>query len=325
MERENIPPGEAAKAHTGEHILFRALSTVFEGIEVKKVELGERNYFLVTYSEELEGERLLQAELLANSIIAQDLSVTAVVKSREEAMRDYPRLRVRWDRISDASVTVVEVDNFDWAACVGQHVARTGVIEVIIITRVNSTGPHEYEIEFEVAQKAKVEAVKRAALARNVAHELKTSMDQVIPTLHNLKDRIHLLTESVRLLTSQVLSNVQPEYMEGIPVYCVEVPGGDRKTIQREAARLTRENSCLVVIVEQVEDTFLVAGCSPSLNLDCRHLIRTLLPEGKGGGKPEQAIASSPQKVDLSRIAENIRQFLEQPRQPGGSWSPENP
>ncbi|MGC1121219.1 MAG: hypothetical protein WBA22_09000 [Candidatus Methanofastidiosia archaeon] len=319
MEKINIVPSEAVKAHTGEHILFRALSTVFEGIRVKKVELGKRNYFLVSYDKELEGELLLQAELLANSIIAQDLSVTTVVEPRKDVMKEYPQLRVRWDRIPDENVTVVEVENFDWAACVGEHVSRTGVIEFIIITRVNSVGLHEYEIEFEVAQQAKLEAVKRAALARDVAGELRTSMDQVVPTVHNLRERTHWLTESVRLLTSQVLSALQPEYIEGIPVYRAEISGGDRKTIQRETARLTSENSCLIIIVEQLEDTFLVAGCSHNLNLDCTQLIHSLLPEGKGGGKPEQAIASSPQKVDISLIRERIRQFLKQSRQTGGN------
>lgn len=318
MEKETIF-NEAAKAHTGEHILFRALSTVFEGIKVKKVELGKRNYFLVRYDKELEGEHLLKAELLANTIIAQDLSVTTVVKPRDEVMKEYPKLRVRWDRISDENVTVVEVDDFDWAACVGEHVPHTGVIEVIIITRVNSVGPHEYEIEFEVAQQAKVEAVKRAALARDITSELRTSIDQVIPTVHNLKERTHGLTESVRLLTLQVLSGLQPENMEGIPVYLAEISGGDRKTIQREAARLTSENSCLVVLVEQLENTFLVAGCSHNLNLDCTQLIHILLPEGKGGGKPEQAIASSPQKVDIPLIRERIRQFLKQSGQKAGN------
>jgi alanyl-tRNA synthetase len=316
---EDIVLNEAAKAHTGEHILFRALSTVFEGIKVKKVELGKRNYFLVSYDKELEGERLLKAELLANTIIAQDLSVTTVVKPRDEVMKEYPKLRVRWDRISNENVTVVEVENFDWAACVGEHVQHTGVIEVIIITRVNSVGPHEYEIEFEVAQQAKSEAVKRAALARDITSELRTSMDQVIPTVHNLKERTHGLTESVRLLTLQVLSGLQPEYIEGIPVYCTEISGGDRKTIQRETARLTSENSCLIVLVEQLEDTFLVAGCSHSLSLDCTQLIHSLLPEGKGGGKPEQAIASSAQKVDISLVRERIRQFLKQSRQKAGN------
>ncbi|MBU7014357.1 MAG: hypothetical protein HXS52_02190 [Theionarchaea archaeon] len=319
MERENVLPSEAAKAHTGEHILFRALSTVFEGIRVKKVELGKRNYFLVNYGRELEEERLLQAELLANRIIAQDMSVITVVKPRKDVMRDYPHLRVRWDRISDENVTVVEVEGFDWAACVGEHVLHTGSIECIIITRVNSVGNHEYEIEFEVAQQAILEAVKRGALARNVASQLRTSLDQVLPTVANLKEKTHLLTESVRLLTSQVFSHLEPEYIGEIPVYCAQVPGGDRKAIQREVARLTRETSCLVVMVEQLEDTFLIAGCSPSLNLDCTQLVHDLLPEGKGGGKPEQAMVSSPQKVDLSQITGKIRQFLRQSGQTRGN------
>jgi alanyl-tRNA synthetase len=318
MEEDSIL-NEAAKAHTGEHTLFRALSTVFEGIKVKKVELGKRNYFLVRYDKELEEEGLLTAELIANNIIAQDLSVITVVKPRDEVMKEYPKLRVRWDRISDEEVTVVEVDNFDWAACVGKHVQHTGVIEVIMITRVNSVGPHEYEIEFEVAHQAKLEAVKRAALVRELASELRTSITQVIPTVHNLREKTHGLTESVRLLTLQVLSGLQPEYIEEIPVYLAEISGGDRKTIQRETARLTSESSCLVVLVEQLEDTFLVAGCSHNLNLDCAQLMHTLLPEGKGGGKPEQAIASSPQKVDISLMREKIRQFLKQSGQKAGN------
>jgi alanyl-tRNA synthetase len=300
------------KAHTGEHILFRALSTVIKGLTVKKVELGKRNYFLVHYEKEFQWEPILKAELLANQIIREGRPVKKIEGAREEIKGKFPHLRVRWDRIKDQTVTVVEVENYDWAACVGDHVENTKDIEYILITRINSVGKGYYEIEFAVADKAKEEALRRSALTREISLALKTSLDKILPTVKNLKRNCEELTASVRMLTEQVIDDVVPEEIEGISVFIEDVSGGAHTVIQRKAARLVQNNKNLVVFLEQSTDPFLVIAKSPSIPLDCRALLNHVVPHAKGGGKPEYVIARSPEKIDREELAVKIRQFLEQ-------------
>lgn len=321
----NSNTSEKRKAHTGEHILFRALSTVFEGLTVKKVELGKRNYFLVHYDKELGWDSILEAEEIANRIIREGRTVKKIEGSRKEIEEQFPHLRVRWDRIKEDTVCVVEVEGFDWAACVGEHVENTAEIDYILVTRVTSVGKGVYEVEFEVAGKAKAEALRRSHIAREVAFLLRTSLKKVVPTVKNLKESNAALTESVRLLTRNLTSRLTPEEIRGISVYCEDLSGADRKFLQRTASQLTRRGKVLVLFVEQSEPGVAVAARSPSLSLDCRTLTKEVLPEGRGGGKSEYAMASFPHTVDISDVRAKIRQFLEKSEQTKEHSSPENP
>jgi len=296
------------KVHTGEHILFRALSTVFKGMTVRKVEFGKRNYFLVHYEKEFDWNSILRAEYIANRIISEGRPVIKIEGSREEIEGKFPHLRVRWERITGDTVTVVVIEDFDWAACVGDHVENTREIEYIIVTRITSVGKGDYEIEFEVAEKAKEEALKRSALAMEVASVLKTSLDKITPTVRNLKESQEMLTESVKLLTRNVIERMIPERIHGISVYIEDVSGADLKLLQKSAAQMTSEGENLIVFAESITNKVIIAK-SPLLPFDCRDLLR-ILPEAKGGGKPEYVLASI-QEVDLEEIRARIRQFLE--------------
>ena len=311
------------KAHTGEHILFRALFSVFEGMYVKKVELGDRNYFLVHYDKDFEWQKVLEAEKIANRIIAEKRPVTKVVGTKEEVKKQFPHLRVRWDRITSDTVTVIQVKDYDWAACVGDHVENTGDIEYIVITRINAVGKGFYEIEFEVADTAKETALERAALARQASVLLKTSMDKVLPTVKNLKKNNETLTESVRTLTTALVDTVTPEYVNGVSVYITSVPGGDLKTLQRAAAQLSREGAVLAVFAEETQH-FVVAARSPSVPVDCTDLLSCVL-SGKGGGKPEYAVYHWTDPVTMPELTQKIKQFVKQSTQKANSSSPKSP
>ncbi|MFQ6088417.1 MAG: hypothetical protein ACE5K0_05910, partial [Candidatus Methanofastidiosia archaeon] len=61
---------ELRKAHTGEHLLFQALSRFFPGISVEKIRLREKKkVFYLHYSKELSWDGILKALKLANEII----------------------------------------------------------------------------------------------------------------------------------------------------------------------------------------------------------------------------------------------------------------
>jgi alanyl-tRNA synthetase len=298
------------EAHTGEHILFRALSIVFEGMTVKKVELGERTYFLVHYDKEFDWNSILEAECLANKIISEGRPVKKIQCSRKEAEELYPQLRVRWDRITDDTVTVVEVEGFDWAACVGEHVVNTAEIKYILVTRIASVGKNDYEIEFVVGESAHEEALKRSVLAMGVSALLGTSLDKVLPTIQNLKEAKKGLTEAVQLLTKNVVNRLIPENINGISVYIEDVTGADRNLLQKTAAHFTSTGKTLVIFLDHTQNTVILSR-SPLLPVDCRELFTVILPEGKGGGKPDSVLGKSTKEIAITDIKMRTRQFLE--------------
>ncbi|MBU7032275.1 MAG: hypothetical protein HXS53_07070 [Theionarchaea archaeon] len=302
---------DTRKAHTAEHVLFRALSTIFEGLGVKKVELGKRNYFVIHYDEEITWDGILQAECLANRIIEEGRPVTICSGTKHEVSRLFPDLRVRWDRITDRIVTVVCVEDFDWAACSGDHVTNTREIDYILVTRIISLGEKLYEIEFAVGENAKMEALHRSVLTMKIAATLQTSPEMIIPTLINLKNDKEKLTEQVRTLTGHCVERVTPSYVGDIALFIEDFTGADRKIIQKSAAQLTRTGKNLVLFCDSSRGMFIVAARSPSVRVDCRELIQAILPGCRGGGKPEYALCYSPVPVEIETITSSLTQYLE--------------
>jgi alanyl-tRNA synthetase len=303
------------KAHTGEHILFRALSMVFEGLSVKKVELGNRNYFVIRYDRDITWDGILQAEQHANRIIDEGRPVITYRGTKVDVSTRFPRLRVRWDRITEDEITVVCVEDFDWAACSGHHVSNTREIDYILVTRITSLGKGVHEIEFTVGEQAKREALHRSALCMKIVETLKTSLDHALPTISNLLTQRESLTEQVRMLTWNCVNHITPLHIQNLTVFCEDLTGSDRKTLQKAAAQLTREGENLVVLFDQSDGTFAVAACSPAVGVDCRELIQHMLPGNKGGGKAEYALAYSPLSVEHASLLSSIRQYLEREEQ----------
>ncbi|MBU7044374.1 MAG: hypothetical protein HXS47_12360 [Theionarchaea archaeon] len=299
------------KAHTGEHILFRALSMIFPGLTVKKVELGARNYFVIYYDGDITWDEIVEAEEIAHKIISEQRPVTIYKGTKAEVSARFPPLRVRWDRITEEPVTVVCVEDFDWAACSGDHVSNTGDIEYILVTRVTSLGKGGYEIEFSVGKQAQKEALFRSALCMKMAETLKTSLDHAIPTIVNLKTNQETLTKQVRMLTETCINHLTPSCICGLTVFCEDLSGADRKTLQKYAAHLTREGSVVVLFFDHSEGTFVVAARSPAVQVDCRELLQEVLPESKGGGKPECALAYTPHTMEMKALTSSLRQYLE--------------
>jgi alanyl-tRNA synthetase len=302
---------DTRKAHTGEHVLFRALSTVFEGLRVKKVELGKRNYFVIQYDGEITRDGILQAEHAANRIVSEGRPVTIHSGTKDEVSRLFPDLRVRWDRITDKVITVVCVQDFDWAACSGDHVTNTREIEFILVTRITSLGQGLYEIEFAVGENAKTEALHRSALSMEIAAALHTSLDSIIPTIINLKNDQEKLTEQVRTLTRHRVEQIVPAYVGDLALFADDLSGSDRKILQKSAAQLTRDGKNLVLFCDLSHGSFIVAARSPSVRVDCRELIQQVLPGSKGGGKPEYALAYSPTPIEMKTITSSLIQYLE--------------
>lgn len=123
----------ATDMHTTEHILNQTMIRMFgcqrsmnAHIERKK---SKCDYFLAQAPTNAEVEELIER---VNAVIAKELDVTDVLMSREEAalVADLSKLP------ADASemLRVVKVGEYDYCACIGEHVCNTreiGRFEII--------------------------------------------------------------------------------------------------------------------------------------------------------------------------------------------------
>jgi len=303
---------ENVKAHTGEHILFQALSRIYLGIKAQKVLITEnRQALFCEYGGELDWEGLYEAEKIANAIIREDRPVRKFFGTREEIEKMFPHIRAKWERIEDEKVCAVEVEGFDVAACSGEHVERTGEIGFIFITRVARKGEIQ-EVEFEVGGDALRAALQYAFHGRRLAALAGTSVEKTYETFLNLREKNATLERRLQKMGEDVMKTVTPLILDGMQIYAATFSGVDRKILADRAGILIRQERCVVLFAnEEEEKTFFILARSKDVEIDVSLLLAEVLShhEGRGGGRHEFAQGSARGEA-YGALLEKVRETL---------------
>jgi len=114
--------------HTGQHILSRAFVETARA-DTRSFHLGEAVVTIDVDHPGPDAALLRRVEDRANAIVWEDRPVVTHVVSLERA-REFP---LRKPPDVEGEVRVVEVEGFDWSACGGTHVARSGQVGMIAI------------------------------------------------------------------------------------------------------------------------------------------------------------------------------------------------
>jgi len=276
---------ELMRGHTGQHILFRAMQEQSPELAVAKVDIGIDRKSLF-FNGEFFWDMLSRALERANEIIASDLEVRI-----QEVPRDSPELkevRIKAERISDETVRIVRVGEFDAAACGGVHVRRTGEIGGLVVIRlISGRQASDWELQFEVGLKGLTRSSQLALTTLSLSSMLGCSPENVEATVRNLRERVDDLTGKLRSASQKQLDSLVPEKIGSFSLYSALLTGADRKTLNDCAARLMRQDGAVVLFCDVSENAYMVVGCNEGLSLDCPALLKIGLEmlRGKGGGK----------------------------------------
>jgi len=115
--------------HTGQHIVSQALLRV-GNLETVSVHFGYEDTTIELKAGSVDEKVLRAAEDLANGIIKENRRVVLHEIDRGEAHR-FPLRRTPPDA---GRLRIVEVQDFEWAACGGVHVSSTGEIFLVKVT-----------------------------------------------------------------------------------------------------------------------------------------------------------------------------------------------
>jgi alanyl-tRNA synthetase len=303
---------EKSKAHSGEHILFQSLSRVFKGMESVKVVIEpDKKQLFVKYDGEITWSGVLEAERIANRIIHENRKIKITVGDKEKLRKEYgDRLRGRWDLIEDKTIRIVEVEGFDCVACRGEHVESTGEIGLIIVKDFKNLGKGEYEIEYEVGEKAKESLMESKKIAMKVMEILGTTPGKIENTARNLKEEIEKLRENLKEASKKAMEKLEYEEIKGVKLYSKIFDGLDRRELMRKAADLRKEKKTIVVFGDS--SGLLVMGRSDDLNFNVIPLLEKgcNFLKGKCGGKEDFAFGGGFKSNDLNGAINLIKKEL---------------
>ncbi len=311
--------------HTGQHILSQSFLQVAQA-ETVGFHMSDRTVTIdLSAPQPLTEGVMEQVEALSNQIVWQDRPVTVQVVP-PEALGEVP---LRKPPPVRGEVRIVQVQGFDWSACGGTHVARTGQIGLIKIVRWERRGA-DTRITFCCGERARRDYGAKNRMLAQVSDGFNVGyweLDQAVARLRDENKALRSqLREAGRALTryraAELVENGIPA--GGVRLVTHRLPDETLVPLQALARQLTSRPGVVALLgtTSPAPQGFKARLCfarSADVDLDVVPLLREAAQAlgGRGGGQPTLAqgggTASHPEQVDdlLSRIAQKLYAALE--------------
>ena len=278
--------------HSGQHLLSQVFYRRL-GLETVSVHFGEG-----LNTVDLEGDRLTEEELAAtetevNELVWQDRPVRAYWVTETELgtvpLRRAPQVGGR--------VRIVEIEKFDWSACGGTHVRRTGEIGLISLLR-SERHRGRSRVHFVCGRRALVDAAERRRLLAETAVLLDSSVHDVPALVAKQQESLRAAEKESDALREALARYEARELLEvaesagGLRLAAKVLDDARPADLQRLARALVAVEGVVALLgCAQGEKGTVILARSGDLTLHAGDLLRDTLKQydGGGGGRPEFA------------------------------------
>lgn len=305
--------------HTATHLLHAVLRQVL-GTHVKQSgSLVEPNRlrFDFTHHQGLSDDELRRIELLVNQAIWANDEVTTKLMRQEEALQS-GAIALFGEKYGD-EVRVVRA-GFSTELCGGTHVTRTGDIGLFRILSESGIAAGIRRIEALTHARAYASFVGDASVLDDIGASLKVRKDQALDAVHTLQRRLkeleqELAAEKARQAISQLDGLLkQVSEFDGVRLLVAEVRDVPDLRDFMDKAKAKLKSGIIVFGQKKGDKVQLIAGVTKDLSgrFHAGRIVRRLaeMCGGKGGGKPEMAMAGGTNPESLSEALASVPDVL---------------
>ena len=273
--------------HTGQHILSQAFLRVANAATIG-FHLGVETISIDLDSATLADASIADAADVVNQVISANVEVRAWFPTAPEldaiALRKMPDV--------DGPVRVVAIGDFDFSACGGTHVARTGEIGLLSVLRTERM-KRGTRIEFLAGHRARADYARKHAIVRELSAALTCSPSDIVSAVGKLADSV---TDVRRALSGYRERDLDAEASRlaasatnagGLKVVRAAWSGRAIEDVKGLALRLTSEPSVVALLGVTGARTQLVFARSENVVTDLKPVFDRALAAlggGKGGG-----------------------------------------
>lgn len=297
--------------HTGEHLLFGSLKKEVPELEITKIFISPESKYVVV-NKDIGWDTIGKAMRTANNAIRENLTVCRVLMSREDPdLKD--KVRIKLDQIpEDEEISVVAIGDFDYSACSGIHVMETSELGTIFVDRKVSAGKDGIAIHFKVGDAAADSAMDLANICLQTVEATDSKPEDIVKTVTNMKREIGLSRISLKELSENVLTSLEPENVNGTFVYSILLPEIDKKIITESAERI-KESGGVAILVSAGESVAAILA-SGSVRSDCKRIITEALGKfgGRGGGRLDFAQGGIPDPKMASELLDTLKKSVKE-------------
>jgi alanyl-tRNA synthetase len=304
--------------HSATHLLHKALRLVLgEHVQQKGSQVdAEKTRFDFSHDAPIEADEIARIELWVNEQILHNAATLARVLPIEEAKQTGATM-LFGEKYGD-SVRVLDIGD-SRELCGGTHVARTGDIGSLRILAQGAVAAGVRRLEATTGMQALALGQKQGAELAALAALLKTPEDDLQQRARQLLEQQRALEKDIAQLKAQqaaargVELAAQAEEHGGVKLLLARLDGADATALRSVVDQLKAKLKTAVVLLAAVdgEKVQLAAGVSADLvgRLKAGELVSVAATQvgGKGGGRPDFAMAGGNQPAALDAALQAAR------------------
>ncbi|NIO49545.1 MAG: hypothetical protein GTN73_08965 [Candidatus Aminicenantes bacterium] len=295
--------------HSGQHILSQSFHEVL-GAGTLAFHLGEAISTLEMDLRKISEEEIENIERRANEIVFEDREIKCYFIP-EEKIESIPLRRPPKKR---GLIRVVEVSDFDFSACGGTHVRRTGEIGMIKILRLERIR-NNIRFEFICGRRALEDYLRKNRTLRELSTMFTVNEGEILSTVEKLSSDLKSQKRNWKKMQEKLARYEAQEIIQ-------EAKG---KVIKRVFVEKTLEEVRFLVLsiirkgdfvvlfgLKGKERGHLILARSENLDIDMREAVPLVSPliKGKGGGRPSLVEVAGEEKENLEQALERAFEFI---------------
>ena len=304
------------KNHTATHLLHAALHNIVGEHALQAGSLNEVEFlrFDFTHFAPVSKEELADIERQVNEVIWQSLAVETVETDIETA-KEMGAMALFGEKYGK-NVRVVKIGDYSVELCGGTHTATTSEIGLFKIIKKEGIGSGVRRIVAVTGQKA-YEAFKDAENTLNeVAAVVKAPQAaQVVPKVTAMQEELKAAQKENDALAGKLAASQSDEVFKNVlqaagkSYIASEVTVPDVNGLRNLAdIWKQKELSDVLVLVAKIGEKVSLLVASKTAEVKAGNLIKDLAPyiDGRGGGKPDMAMAGGSKAAGIPELIENV-------------------
>lgn len=308
--------------HSATHLMHKALREVLGEHVQQKGSLvdTEKTRFDFVHNAPMTDAEIARVEALVNAEILANVATQARLMDIESAQKT-GAMMLFGEKYGD-EVRVLDIGS-SRELCGGTHVSRTGDIGLFKITSESGVAAGVRRVEATTGEGALKLVQAQQTLINQVAGELKAPAHELPAKIAQVMDNVKLLEKELARLKSKLASSqgddlaTQALDINGTKLLAATLEGADANALRETMDKLKDKLKSAVIVLASVADgkVSLAAGVTADLTgkVKAGELVNHVAGQvgGKGGGKPDMAMAGGTEPANLPQALASVQAWVE--------------